>query len=284
LCQTPREQFKQYVADLQKNPADNALRQKIIKLALSLDPKPLVPPEVYELVGRAKYAIEHASSTSDFASAADTFGRALLPAPWISDYYFNQGVAYEKAQKPDAAIACFRWYLTAAPDAQDANAVRERIGGLKYQVEKQQAADAAARAQQEAELDANRRRDDKRRESQAQEDLLSQELNGSWIDSDTYSRSPVHFTFRIENHMVIAQRCADRSYVSGIRVSEGYAMDFGPFTFQGQAGSDGRTMKLEISGDSRTIIWSELDYYHTWQHWATLSRVNNPRLISPKCR
>jgi hypothetical protein len=43
--QSPREQLAGYVADLQKNPSDDALPEKVIKLALTLDTKPPVPPE-----------------------------------------------------------------------------------------------------------------------------------------------------------------------------------------------------------------------------------------------
>ena len=57
-------------------------------------------------------------------------------APWVADYYFDQGVAYQKARHSDDAIAAFNLYLMAEPDAADVEQVRERIGGLKYAKEK----------------------------------------------------------------------------------------------------------------------------------------------------
>jgi hypothetical protein len=58
----PREQLKQYVGDLQKNPSDDALREKIIKLGLTLDPKPAIPSEVQEYLGRGGQAFEDAKA------------------------------------------------------------------------------------------------------------------------------------------------------------------------------------------------------------------------------
>jgi len=131
-----RQTLKQYVADLQRNPGDLALREKIIKLVLTLSPRPAAPPEADESLGRAKSAFEHAASEEDYVAAAAAYGKASILAPWVPEYYFNQGVALEKAKRLDEAIAAFKWYLVAAPDAQDAKEVRERIGGLKYSAER----------------------------------------------------------------------------------------------------------------------------------------------------
>jgi tetratricopeptide (TPR) repeat protein len=132
----PQDTLTQYVADLQSNPNDTALRGKIIVLAQTMKTPPAVPADAYELVGRAAYAIKNANTDADFIAAADAYGKALQLAPWVADYYFNQGVAYEKAKHFDEAIADFNWYLMAAPNAKDANGVHERIGGLKYAKEK----------------------------------------------------------------------------------------------------------------------------------------------------
>jgi len=44
-AESPREQLKQMVEQLQQSPSDNALREKIIKLAQELRPAPAVPEE-----------------------------------------------------------------------------------------------------------------------------------------------------------------------------------------------------------------------------------------------
>jgi tetratricopeptide (TPR) repeat protein len=170
---SPREQLTQYVADFQKNPSDDDLRGKIIKLALTLDPKPATPPEVDELAGRGKYILDHASSDGDFAAAADAFAKASLLAPWVPDYYFDQASMLEKSKRYKEAVNNYELYLMAAPDAQDAKDVREKIGGLKYEIEKRQSADAAAQAQQQAEIEAERAR--KQAAEQAREEQEREE-------------------------------------------------------------------------------------------------------------
>ncbi|OGS95757.1 MAG: hypothetical protein A3K04_11240 [Gallionellales bacterium RBG_16_56_9] len=42
-AESPREQLRQMVEQLQNNPNDNALREKIIKQAQTIKPTPVVP-------------------------------------------------------------------------------------------------------------------------------------------------------------------------------------------------------------------------------------------------
>ena len=79
----PSAQLQQSIAELQKSPGDQALREKIIKLALTADPKPVVPSQVDELIGAATYAFKNAKSEADFADAAESYQKALLLAPWV---------------------------------------------------------------------------------------------------------------------------------------------------------------------------------------------------------
>lgn len=146
------QRFQQALQDFRNNPSD-AAREQIIKLALTLDPKPALSEEVHEAAGRASYAFKNASSETDMLAAAEAYGKAAQLAPWVPDYYFNQAVAYQQAKQFDKAITAFGWYLAADPNAKDADQVRERIGGLKYAKEKAaqelQAAEAKAKAEEE---------------------------------------------------------------------------------------------------------------------------------------
>jgi hypothetical protein len=45
-AQSPREQLQQMVEQLQKTPTDNALREKIIKLGISIEPAPAIPDSI----------------------------------------------------------------------------------------------------------------------------------------------------------------------------------------------------------------------------------------------
>ncbi len=131
-AQSPQQTFTQYISDLQKSPNDSALREKIINHVQAMRPAPAVPTEVVKHEGAAEYAFKGAKNESDYLDSAKEYEKALLIAPWLAIDYFNCGVAYEKAGQFKNAITQFNFYLMAAPDAQDANAVRKRIGGLEY--------------------------------------------------------------------------------------------------------------------------------------------------------
>jgi tetratricopeptide (TPR) repeat protein len=131
-----QQTLNQYVSDLQKNPSDYALREKIIKHVQGMRPAPKTPEEVDELVGQAKYVFKHAKTQEDYLGAVDAYKKIVNITPWVGDYYFNLGVAQEQAGQPRDAINSFKLYLLASPDAKDAREVRERIGGLKYAAEK----------------------------------------------------------------------------------------------------------------------------------------------------
>lgn len=107
---SPREQLIQYVADLQKNPEDQALREKIIKLALTLNPKPIVADDAIEHEGAAESAFNAAKTDSDFGKSAAEYEKALLIAPWVAADYYNLGVAWEKAGYGQKAIPAFQLY------------------------------------------------------------------------------------------------------------------------------------------------------------------------------
>lgn len=135
-AQSHQATLNQYIADLQKNPSDYTLREKIIRHAQAMKPAPAVPIEVEKFEGRAEFAIKSAKTETDFLDAAKEYEKALLIAPWVPAYYFNQGIALEKAGKLKEAKRCFEFYLLAAPNAQDAREVRKRIAGLEYAIEK----------------------------------------------------------------------------------------------------------------------------------------------------
>ena len=131
-----QETLDQYISDLQKNPGDNSLCEKIIKLAQEMKPAPAIPAEAEKFSDRAEYAAKTAKTEADFADAAKEYEKAISIAPWITDYYFNLAVMQEKANQPQKAANSFTLYLLAQPDSKDARKVRKRIAGLEYAAEK----------------------------------------------------------------------------------------------------------------------------------------------------
>ena len=119
-------------SQLQTSPANDALRKQIIALALKLPTPPNETSAAIEAQGAGKYAFHHAQSAVDFYNAGQAFDHAALLAPWMAANYYNAAQAYAKTAHLNRAIADLRWYLKAAPNAEDKDAVLEQIGGLKY--------------------------------------------------------------------------------------------------------------------------------------------------------
>ena len=161
--QSPREQLNEDIAQLQKSPSDDALREKIIKLALTIQPTPAIPREAVEHEGAAEYAFKNAKSPADFTQAAGEYEKALLIAPWVAADYFNLGLAREKSGDLQKAIDSYRLYLLASPEAKDADDVIKRIGALKFRLQKSQQQQAAAAQQQQEQ--ANEAEEDRQQHS-----------------------------------------------------------------------------------------------------------------------
>jgi hypothetical protein len=81
-AQSPRDELQQLTAQLQQSPGDQALREKIIALALTINPKPATPDAAIMAEAAAEYAFKNAKANSDFSDAAKQYEKALLLAPW----------------------------------------------------------------------------------------------------------------------------------------------------------------------------------------------------------
>ncbi len=109
-AQSPREQLNQMVQQLQKTPNDNALREKIIKLAKSIKPAPAISEEANRAFVKGNVFQKEAKDSSGYELAIAAYRDALRSAPWWGDAYFNLAVALEAAGKFDEAIASIRNY------------------------------------------------------------------------------------------------------------------------------------------------------------------------------
>ena len=127
VISNPQAALAQYVADLQKTPTDQALREKIIGLALDMNPRPGVGEEARRFLDSGAAAFKAAQHAADFQTAAVEFEQAALAAPWAPACYYNLGLAQDRAGRPLQASQSFRLYLLAAPNAEDAEAVRKLV-------------------------------------------------------------------------------------------------------------------------------------------------------------
>jgi len=142
-AQTPRDELKQMVEQLQKTPNDNALREKTIKLATEIKPAPAIPEEAERHMAYGTAAFTGAKSVADYKEAAKEFKQATLAAPWYGDAYFNLGVAQDKAENYEAALRSLKLAQLASPEVKE-------IKALIYEVEYRKEANApeAAAARQ----------------------------------------------------------------------------------------------------------------------------------------
>jgi tetratricopeptide (TPR) repeat protein len=135
-AQSPQQTLNQYISDLQKNPNDYALREKIIRHVQTMKPAPAVPREAERFMNRGAAAAKSAKDANDFKDAVAEFEKATLSAPWMANAYYNLGVAQDKAGMYSSAIRSLKLYLIAAPNAPDAKNVEKLIDEIEYRQEK----------------------------------------------------------------------------------------------------------------------------------------------------
>ena len=146
-AQTPREQLNQMVQQLQKNPSDNALREKIIKLGARI--RPALPDEAVRYTGRAMFIFNTAKREADYLDAAREYERAVASAPWRASYYADLCTIYEKAGKYAEAKRACDFALVGTTDSSQAIELKQRIAGLEIGVERNSAGAQAQRKQEE---------------------------------------------------------------------------------------------------------------------------------------
>lgn len=161
------DELRKEVTDLQQHPGDRALREKIINLALTLDPQPAIPEEARRHFVKAGAIVKEAKAAEDAELAVKEYRDALLLAPWWGDAYFNLGMAAQTANRFDEAITALKLYLLTKPSPNDARAAQDKIYAIE--AKKELAATAAQRA---AERDAAADRERKAHEV---------DLSGQWL-------------------------------------------------------------------------------------------------------
>jgi hypothetical protein len=146
-AQSPREAFKELVSQLAQNSSDDALREKLIQAAASLDPAPAIPEEARRFYIEGMTLHQEAKSPEDENIALDSFSKALQLAPWWGEIYLGQSVSQELAGRLDAAEKSLHFYLASNPSEERARSAQDHIYVLEAKKKKAQAA-AQASSQQ----------------------------------------------------------------------------------------------------------------------------------------
>ncbi len=138
------DELRQYVQELKKNPADKALREKIIKTASGMKPAPSIPEDVERNMARGTTFAQKATDAAGYRKAIAEFQAATNSAPWLALAYYNLGVVQEKAGLFKEAIESLNFYLKAVPDAKNSREVKNKIYALEADAEAVQAGMNAA--------------------------------------------------------------------------------------------------------------------------------------------
>jgi hypothetical protein len=123
----PKEVLNRYVADLQKNPNDNALREIIIKFAQTMKPGPAMPEEARRHFVEAGALLAGASDKRGAELAIAEYRQALLAAPWWPEAYYNYAVALELAERYDDAASVLKLYIKTNPSENDARKALDKV-------------------------------------------------------------------------------------------------------------------------------------------------------------
>lgn len=133
------ETLNENVKKLKKQPNNDELREKTIKLVLSMKIEPPVPQEVDILKSKAVFAFKSATNKDDYKASAKAYQEASNYAPWVAELYYNLAVAQEAAEQPKDAISSYKFYLMAEPNTTKGEAILNKIGELHYTADKQEA-------------------------------------------------------------------------------------------------------------------------------------------------
>lgn len=147
-------ELESLVQQLQANPTDAALRERVIAVARDLKPAPAIPEEARRHFVQGTTLAKAATDAAGQKLAVESFKEALKVAPWWGDAWYNLAVAQELAGQLDDARDSLKSYLLTSPGETEARDAQDRLYALeaKEKLAAAAAADAAAKeaAQREA--------------------------------------------------------------------------------------------------------------------------------------
>jgi tetratricopeptide (TPR) repeat protein len=186
-AQSPREQLAQLVEQLQKAPNDNALREKIIKLAISIKPAPAIPEEAREPFVMGATVLKKASDPAGASKAVDLFTQALTIAPWFSEAYYNRALARETAGQFEPAMDDLKLYLEFKLTDTERREAQDKIYSLKADAQL-----ASAKKSEEVKAAAAKAAANT---PQALEAALLQKVEGARFVNDRNRAPSTHFSY-----------------------------------------------------------------------------------------
>jgi hypothetical protein len=152
--QHPQDTLKHYVAELQADPDDAALREKIIELVAEMIPAPTIPEEAEREFVKGITFLEKGKNATALALSISSFKQALLIAPWWPEAYYNLGIVLENAKRFDESIQNIKYYLYTKPPESEAKKAQRKIFEIEAEKDLAQAEEIARMKRAEEELRA----------------------------------------------------------------------------------------------------------------------------------
>lgn len=126
-AQTPQETLTQYIADLQKAPNDQALREKIIRHVQTLKKVPANPEEARRYFVEGNALLKAAKDQKGYELAIESYRQCLLKAPWWAEANYNHAVALDLANRLDEAVNALKLYIASNPEEDETRKAQDRI-------------------------------------------------------------------------------------------------------------------------------------------------------------
>jgi tetratricopeptide (TPR) repeat protein len=123
----PQQTLKQYISDLQKNPNDYALREKIIKHVQTMKPAPAIPEEARRYFIEGSTLLKAAKDQKGYGLALDAYRQCLLIAPWWAEALYNYSVALDVANQFDEGMNAFKLYIARNPGETESRKAQDKI-------------------------------------------------------------------------------------------------------------------------------------------------------------
>jgi hypothetical protein len=130
------------LAEFKKNPTDTILRDRIIALAKTINPAPVIPEEAQDNFAKAAVAVQAAVTPDNYKAAAQIFEQAAAEAPWYADADYSAASAYAQGKDFDAARRNLTLYMAAVrtgTSTQEAETLRRDIDREQADQQMQQA-------------------------------------------------------------------------------------------------------------------------------------------------
>jgi tetratricopeptide (TPR) repeat protein len=124
---SPQETLNQYISDLQKNPNDYALREKIIRQVQAMKQKPVIPEEARRYFIEGNALLKAAKAQKGYGLAIDAYRQCLLIAPWWAEAYYNYAVALDLANQFDEGMNALKLYIATNPGGEESRKAQDKI-------------------------------------------------------------------------------------------------------------------------------------------------------------